>query len=50
MLLPKTNGYVKTFKDKSGSNKNNKLVSLDINDNKLLEKYKTILRVKKILN
>ena len=34
-------GYVKTFKDKS-RNKNNKLISLHITDNKLSEKYKTI--------
>ena len=36
-------GYVKTFKDKSeDTNKNNKLMSLCIEDGKLLEKYKTI--------
>ena len=34
--------YVKTFKNKSGNEKKNKLVSLRVNDNKLLEKYKTI--------
>ena len=32
-------GYIKTFKNKD---KNNKLISLHINDEKLLEKYKTI--------
>ena len=36
-------GYVKTFKDKSGAkSKNNKLMSLHIDDDKLLEKYKTV--------
>ena len=35
--------YVKTFKDKGGDkNKNNQLMSLRIDDDKLLEKYKTI--------
>ena len=37
--------YVQTFKDKDGDkdkNKNNKLVALHIDDDKLLEKYKTI--------
>ena len=43
LLLSKMSGYVKTFKDKCGDkNKNNKLMSLPIYDNKLLEKYKTI--------
>ena len=43
LLLPKINGYIKTFRDKSGNkNKNNKLMSLCINNNKPLEKYKTI--------
>ena len=42
MLLPKIIRYVKTFKDKSGNNKNNKLMVLLITDNKLLEKYSTI--------
>ena len=36
-------GYTETFKGKGGDqNKNNKLRSLRIDDNKLLEKYKTI--------
>ena len=36
-------GYIKTFKDKGGDkNKNNKLMSLIIDDGKLLKKYKTI--------
>ena len=39
VILPKMSGYVKTFKNKD---KNNKLISLHINDEKLLEKYKTI--------
>ena len=37
MILPKIRGYVKTFKDK-----NNKLMSLRMDDEKLSEKYKTI--------
>ena len=37
MKLPKMNEYIKTFKEK-----NNKLVTLRIDDDKLLEKYKTI--------
>ena len=36
-ILPKMSGYVKTSKDE-----NNKLISLLIDDDKLLEKYKTI--------
>ena len=38
--LPIMSGYVKAFEHKS-RNKNNKLMSLRVNDNKLLEKYKT---------
>ena len=38
LILPKTSGYVKTFKVKD---KKNKLISFR-NDEKLLEKYKTI--------
>ena len=34
--------YVKTFKGKSGNNKNYSLMSLHINDNNLLERCKTI--------
>ena len=37
LILPKMSGYVKNFKDK-----NNNLMSLLIDDDKLLEKYKTI--------
>ena len=37
-------GYVKTFKDKGGDkSKNNKLISLCIDYDKLLEKYNTHL-------
>ena len=39
LILPKTSGYVKTFKDKNNSKKN-KLIYFCIDDNKLLEKYK----------
>ena len=40
-ILPKTSGYVKTFENKSGdNNKNNKLMSKRIDNNKLLEIYK----------
>ena len=43
LILPKMNGYVKAFQDKGGGkNKNSKLMSLHIDDDKLLEKYKTI--------
>ena len=37
LMLSKVNGFVKTFKFKD-----NKLISFRINDEKLLEKYKTI--------
>ena len=37
--MPKTSGYVKAFKVKD---KNNKLMSLCVDDGKLLEKYKAI--------
>ena len=43
MILPKISGYVKTFKVKNGDkDKNKKLISFGIYDEKLLEKYKTI--------
>ena len=43
LLLPKMNGYVKIFKVKDGDkDKSNKLMSIRIDDEKLLEKYKTI--------
>ena len=35
-------GYVKTFRDNGGDRNKNKLISLRIEDDKLLEKYKTI--------
>ena len=42
-ILPKMSGYVKTFKVKdSDKDKSNKLVSFCVNDEKLLEKCKTI--------
>ena len=37
LMLPKMSGYVKTFKEK-----NNKLMSLHTDDEKLLEKYEAI--------
>ena len=43
MILPKRSGYVNAFKDKDeDENKNNKLMSLCVDDEKLLEKHKTI--------
>ena len=40
LILPKISGYVKTFKVKDGDkDKNNKLMSFHIDDEKLLEKY-----------
>ena len=43
LVLPKKSGYVKTFKVKDGDkHKNSKLMSIHINDEKLLEKDKTI--------
>ena len=41
LILPKMSGYVKTFKDKDG-NKDNKLTSFRIADEKALKKYKAI--------
>ena len=42
-ILPKMEGYFKTFKDKGEYiNKNNELMLWRINDDKLLEKYKII--------
>ena len=38
MILSKISGYVKTFKDE-----NDKLMSSHMDDDKLLEKYKTVL-------
>ena len=43
LILPKMSGYVKTFNTKDGDkDKKNKLMSFCVNDEKLLEKYKTI--------
>ena len=43
LILPKTSGYVKIFKVKDGDkDKSNKLTSFRIDDEKALEKYKTI--------
>ena len=39
LIMPKLSGYVKTFEVKEGDNK---LISFRIDDEKLLEKYKTI--------
>ena len=39
-MFTKMKGYVRTFKIKNGD-KNNKLMSFSIDDDKLLEKYKT---------
>ena len=41
--MPKTSGYVKTFKVKEGDkDENNKIISFRKDDQKLLEKYKAI--------
>ena len=43
LIMPKMSRYVKTFKVKGGDKgKNNKSTSFRINDEKLLEKYKSI--------
>ena len=43
LVMPKMSGYVKTFKVKEGDkDKNNKLMSFRVDDEKLLEKYKAI--------
>ena len=43
MTLPKISVYVKTFKVKDrDKNKNNKLMSFHIGNDKILENYKTI--------
>ena len=44
MISPKMSGCLKTFKVNDGDRgENNKLMSFCITDEKLLEKYKTIL-------
>ena len=41
--MPKMSGYIETFKIKEGDkDKNNRLMSFCIDDEKLLEKYKAI--------
>ena len=43
LIMPKMSGYIKTFKVKDGDkDKNNKLMSFRIDDEKLLGKYKAI--------
>ena len=43
LVMPKKSGYVRTFKVKDGDkNKNNKLTSFRIDDETLLETYKTV--------
>ena len=43
LVMPKKSGYVRTFKVKDGDkDKNNKLTSFRIDDETLLEKYKTV--------
>ena len=43
LIMPKMIGYVQTFKVQEGNkDKNNKLMSFRIDDEKLLEKYKAI--------
>ena len=43
LVLCKLSGYIKTSKDKGvDKNENNKLMSLHIGNDKLLEEYKTI--------
>ena len=44
LIMPKTNGYVNTFKVKDrDKDKNNKLMYFRIDDKRLLQKYKAIL-------
>ena len=44
LIMSRMSGYVKTFKVKDGDkDKNNTLMSFHIDDEKLLEKYKTML-------
>ena len=42
LIMPKMSGYVKIFKVKGDKDKNNKLISFRIDDEKLLKKYKDI--------
>ena len=54
LILPKMSAYIKTFKVKEGDkDKNNKLLTFHIDDEKVLEKYKLFglrLKIWKILN
>ena len=52
LILSKTNGYVRKFKDNDeDKNMNYKLMSSSIDNDKLLEKYKIILtRIKDLQN
>ena len=44
LIFPKTNAYVKIFKDKGADeNKNNKLMFLHVDDDRLLGKYETTI-------
>ena len=43
LIMPEMIGYIKTFKVKDrNKDKNNKLISFRIDDEKLLEKYKAV--------
>ena len=50
LIMPKMRGYVKIFKIKEGDQKkirkNNKLMSFCIDDERLLEKYKAIWKIR----
>ena len=52
LMSPERSSYVKIIKDKDGDkdkNKNNILMSFRIDNDKLLEKYKSILTTIKVL-
>ena len=51
LTIPKVSGYVKTFKVKKGNNdKNNKLMSFRIDDEKNIMLFRLRLKILKILN
>ena len=50
LIMPKMSGYVKVFKVKGDKDKNNKLISFRIDDEKLFKKYKDIWTKIKNLN
>ena len=51
LTIPKVSGYVKTFKVKKGDNdKNNKLMSFRIDDEKNIMLFRLRLKILKILN